>query len=55
MCRYKVAQFDDAEGIRAATEWSLNAERRLHPGAKPSLVMSSREDMELLHLHLRPG
>jgi uncharacterized protein DUF4238 len=53
LCRYKIVPHDDPEAIRAATEWSLKAERRLHPGARPSLVISSREDIELLYPHVR--
>jgi hypothetical protein len=49
LCRYKVVPNDRPEEMRAATEWSLKAEQRLHPGARPNLMMGSREDVMLLH------
>jgi Protein of unknown function (DUF4238) len=53
LCRYKVVAHDDPAAIRLATEWSLKAERRLHPGARPSLVMSDREDIALINDYAR--
>jgi hypothetical protein len=48
LCRYKVVPHDRPDDMRAATEWSLKAERRLHPGARPDLVMGGPEDIALL-------
>ena len=52
-CRYRVVPHDRPDEIREATEWALKAERRLHPGARPSLQMGGREDIELLHAAAR--
>lgn len=54
-CRYRVVPHDQPEEIRAATEWSLKAERRLHPGARPSLQMGGSEDIALLHAAATKG
>jgi hypothetical protein len=44
-CRYKVVANDRPDEIREATEWALRAERRLHPGARPSLEPFSRDEV----------
>jgi hypothetical protein len=47
-CRYRVVAHDQPDEIRAAVEWSLNAEQRLHPGERPDLILGASEDLELL-------
>ncbi|MDQ6803712.1 MAG: DUF4238 domain-containing protein [Actinomycetota bacterium] len=48
-CRYKVVPHDRPDEMRAGVSWMLKAERRLHPGARPSLEMGSREDYAAMH------
>jgi hypothetical protein len=47
-CRYRVVRHDDPQAIRDAVEWSLRAEQKLHPGARPRIELNSPRDIALM-------